>query len=451
MAISEEALIAKYDQPVPRYTSFPTVPDWNNADFQTEDYLQDIQLAYPQFSDDGISLYIHLPYCESLCTYCGCNTRISVNHAVELPYIEALLKEWQLYVELLSEKPKLKEIHLGGGTPTFFSPNNLRKLITGIINNSVLLKEHEFSFEGHPNNTTQEHLQVLFDCGFSRVSFGIQDFDEQVQTAINRVQPVENVRKVTKWAKEIGYKSVNYDLIYGLPFQNLKGISNTMDLVEELRPDRIAFYSYAHVPWKRPGQRAYSEKDLPSAEEKRELNKYGTERLVGAGYESIGMDHFALSGDELSKAEKNRSLHRNFMGYTTNPGKMLIGLGVSSISDVHYAYAQNAKTVEGYLASIRESKIPVFKGHRLSQEEIEIRERILIVACQKAIPKELLDFSDSITQNQVLEMTREGLLFASEGDFLVTRLGAQFLRNICALFDPFQKMNREQKAFSQAV
>ncbi len=451
MQINEKALIAKYDLPVPRYTSFPTVPDWDNESFTREKYLEDLKLAYTQFGHEGISLYIHLPYCESLCTYCGCNTRISINHAVETPYISALLKEWHMYKEVIGERPKLKEIHLGGGTPTFFSPDNLKELITEIVASSDLVGDFDFSFEGHPNNTTKEHLKTLFDCGFSRVSFGIQDLDEKVQKAINRVQPVENVRQVTEWAREIGYTSVNYDLIYGLPFQNLKGIERTMDLVEELRPDRIAYYSYAHVPWKRPGQRAYSEQDLPAAEEKRALNKYGTERLQEAGYQSIGMDHFALPDDELSLAVNKGSLHRNFMGYTTNPGKILIGLGVSSISDVHYGYAQNLKTVEAYMDSLKEYTIPVFKGHRLTQEEIETRERILIVACHKAIPKELFITSEESVKNEIFEMVTEGLLIAQEGDYLITNLGAQFLRNICSLFDPYQKLQREQKAFSQGV
>jgi len=451
MQKNEDLLVAKYDKPVPRYTSFPTVPDWNTDQFNRDSYIGDLQLAYAEYGEDGMSLYIHLPYCESLCTYCGCNTRISVNHAVESPYIKGLLTEWRLYRDVLGTKPRLKEIHLGGGTPTFFSPKHLRALIIGIVEEAELVPGYEFSFEGHPNNTTYEHLKTLYDCGFSRVSFGIQDLDEKVQKAINRIQPIENVRNVTEWAREIGYKSVNFDLIYGLPFQTQEGTEKTMNLVEQLGPDRIAFYSYAHVPWKRPGQRAYSEKDLPSAEEKRKLNKLGTERLQEIGYRSIGMDHFALPTDDLALAAENGSLHRNFMGYTTNPGKILLGLGVSSISDVHYAYAQNAKTVEAYFESIKKFQLAIFKGHRLSAEEIKIRERILKVACQKVISPDLYA---SLVEEEILaleEMSSEGLLKVDKGGFHITALGAQFLRNICALFDPYQAQAREKKAFSQAV
>ena len=451
MLINDEALIAKYDRPVPRYTSYPTVPDWDIESFRLESYLSDLKMAYGEFGDEGVSLYIHLPYCESLCTYCGCNTRISVNHAVEVPYIKALLKEWSLYRSILGDKPKIREIHLGGGTPTFFGADKLQSLIVELISNTDIAHDFEFSFEGHPNNTTRDHLKALFDCGFNRVSFGIQDLDEKVQKAINRIQPIENVRNVTQWAREIGYKSVNYDLIYGLPFQTLEGIEKNMDLIEELMPDRIAFYSYAHVPWRRPGQRAYSETDLPSAKYKRTLNKRGSQRLIKMGYKAIGMDHFALPDDRLTVAEQEGSLHRNFMGYTTNPGKLLIGLGVSSISDVYYGYAQNAKTVEGYFESLSNFKLPIFKGHNLIQEEVDTRERILLIACKKEFSFAVADILNPKDKLILEEMVSEGLVDKGVDHYRITETGTQFLRNICALFDPYQGKKREEKTFSQAV
>lgn len=444
----EMQLLKKYDVPVPRYTSYPTVPDWKTDHFSRQSYKMLVEQSFVQHGKDGLSLYIHLPYCESLCTYCGCNTRITVNHAVEEPYILAVLKEWHLYLQIFNERPIIKEIHLGGGTPTFFSPKHLKSLIVGLLDYADLHERFEFSFEGHPANTTYEHLKVLAELGFSRVSYGIQDFDIKVQTAINRRQSFEQVEQVTRWSRELGYQSVNFDLIYGLPFQTLDSIHDTISYVSELMPDRIAFYSYAHVPWQRPGQRAYSEADLPSPEMKRKLNQFGQQRLRELGYELVGMDHFALPDDSLVEAMHNGELHRNFMGYTVNPGKLLIGLGVSSISDIHLAYAQNVKTVEGYLQQIQEGKLPVFKGHEMTSEDLKTKEQILKVACQKHFSLDGLAVEAILTVQDLID---DGLLTQEGNNLLVTETGNQYLRNICSLFDPNYGKKREGKVFSQAV
>ena len=280
------------------------------------------------------------------------------------------------------------------------------------------------------------------------MSFGIQDFDPKVQQAINRRQSFEQVEKVTRWSRELGYKSVNFDLIYGLPFQTIESIHDTIAYVSELMPDRIAFYSYAHVPWQRPGQRAYSEKDLPSPEMKRQLNQLGQDRLKYLGYELVGMDHFALADDSLLEAMHTGHLHRNFMGYTTNSGKMLIGLGVSSISDVHLAYAQNVKTVEGYMKKVNNGELPVFKGHFMSKKDIQVKHQILKVACQKYF--EFEDFGRDV-QGLINKLTKDGLVKEENGRYLVTEIGNQYLRNICSLFDPNYGRKREGKVFSQAV
>ncbi|RYG02422.1 MAG: coproporphyrinogen dehydrogenase, partial [Chitinophagaceae bacterium] len=252
------ALLKKYNVAAPRYTSYPTVPLWDVDKFDTKQWLFSVKNCFDNSKNDGISLYIHLPFCESLCTYCGCNTRITKNHTVENPYINALLKEWQMYVNVLGEKPKIKELHLGGGTPTFFSAENLSKLIEGILENSEPTPDSEFSFEAHPDNTSEAHLQTLYNLGFRRLSLGIQDFDEKVQKMINRYQTPLQVELITKIARKIGYQSVNFDLIYGLPFQTLNGLEKTLNHVMRINPDRIAFYSYAHVPWLKPGQRRYT-------------------------------------------------------------------------------------------------------------------------------------------------------------------------------------------------
>ena len=445
---NEATLLQKYDVPVPRYTSYPTVPDWDLDSFQKDTYQSLVKQSFARYGEDGLSLYIHLPYCESLCTYCGCNTRISVNHGVEEPYIKALLKEWYLYLKLFKNRPTIKEIHLGGGTPTFFSPKHLKELIVGLLEYADLHQGFEFSFEGHPANTTYEHLKVLSEVGFSRISFGIQDFDPVVQKAINRFQSFEEVERVTRCARELGYQSVNYDLIYGLPFQTLDSLHNTISYVSELMPDRIAYYSYAHVPWKRPGQRAYSEKDLPSLEQKRKLNQVGQQRLMELGYELVGMDHFALPDDQLITAMHRGDLHRNFMGYTVDPGKLLIGLGVSSISDIHLAYGQNVKTVEGYISKVEKGQLPVFKGHKMTEDDISVKAKVLEVACKKSFDDRRLPEGSSQT---VYELLKDGLLTKKGGQYIVTSLGNQFLRNICSLFDSnFQKV-RKEKTFSQAV
>jgi oxygen-independent coproporphyrinogen III oxidase len=266
-------LIRKYNVPGPRYTSYPTVPFWNSEGISIENWKKTAKQSFEESnSTEGISVYLHLPFCESLCTFCACHKHITKRHEVEDDYIDSLLKEWHLYVDLFGEKPQVRELHLGGGTPTFFSAKNLKRLMEGMFSVAKKHAEYEFSFEGHPNNTSKEHLQTLFDFGFTRVSFGVQDYNAKVQKAIHRIQPFENVENVTKWAREIGYTSISHDLIFGLPFQTLEDVLYTIQKTNELVPDRIAFYSYAHVPWvKGVGQRGFDENDLPANETKRAL------------------------------------------------------------------------------------------------------------------------------------------------------------------------------------
>jgi len=376
-------LSEKYNVAAPRYTSYPTVPYWDTSTFSVEAWEESVKRSFREGNlPDGISIYIHLPFCESLCTYCGCNTRITRNHQVERPYIDAVLKEWGLYCKLLDDKPIIREIHLGGGTPTFFSHQNLYRLISGLLQLSEIHPQAEFSFEAHPANTTTEHLKTLYDLGFKRLSLGIQDFDPAVQFIINRHQTLEQVQSVTADARKIGFTSINFDLIYGLPLQTVNGLKDTMFKVAGLMPDRIAFYSYAHVPWIKPGQRRFTEKDLPDTQYKSILYEIGRDLLKSYGYQEIGMDHFALPEDDLVKAEKTGTLHRNFMGYTSQHTQLLIGLGVSSISDSLYAFAQNVKTVEEYLQLVNEGNLPVFKGHLLTSEDLIIRKHILDIMCK---------------------------------------------------------------------
>src|SRR5690606_7655028 len=381
--MSKTELVAKYNVAAPRYTSYPTVPFWENEAFGTEEWKKRIYETFMQSAEEGISIYVHLPFCESLCTYCGCNTRITKNHAVETPYIDRLLKEWEMYSVILGQHDiRVREIHFGGGTPTFFDPSNLQRLVMGLLEGATIVDDASFSFEAHPANTQKEHLQVLYDLGFKRLSLGIQDFDEHVQYLINRHQTVEDVERVMNEAREIGYTSINFDLIYGLPLQTQHTVRDTIEKSLAMSPDRISFYSYAHVPWIKPGQRRFTETDLPTGQDKLDLYMLGKEMIEAQGYKDVGMDHFAQPNDELFIASVQGTLHRNFMGYADRYTPLLIGLGVSSISDAWTALAQNVKTVEKYYEMIDAGELPVVKGHLLTEEDVVLRRYILDMMCR---------------------------------------------------------------------
>ena len=451
----DPTLLRKYNVPVPRYTSYPTVPFWKEGidvngwkEMFREEFLKNnVQ--------DGISVYVHLPFCESLCTYCGCNKKITTNHSVEAEYLEVVAKEWKLNRQLMSEPPIIREIHLGGGTPTFFSPSNLELLIESITKKAIVHPRHEFSIEGHPNNTTKEHLKTLYRLGFRRISYGVQDLDPEVQRIINRIQPLENVKRATEEAREVGFKSVNFDLIYGLPKQTLQGIEKTIRQTIELKPDRIAFYSYAHVPWTSRGQRLFDESDLPSAEEKLELYLKGKELLTKAGYVDIGMDHFALPGDDLAEAWLNGRLHRNFMGYTTQNTSFLLGLGVSAISDIGVAFAQNRKSLHEYYEAVGANELPVFRGYFLNDEDISFRKYILNIICNgftKLNPTDLTVLRE-ISFPELQRLKEDGLIEFDEKEVMVNSSGRHFIRNISSAFDlHLQRNKRESKPlFSNAI
>lgn len=453
MQISD-TLIKKYNVPAPRYTSYPTVPYWEEEKMEEKNWLTIVKRTFDETNESqGISLYLHLPYCESLCTYCACNTRITKNHSVEESYIESLLSEWKIYCDMFEVKPILREVHLGGGTPTFFSPENLKSLLNQIYSKSKLHPQFECSFEGHPNNTSFEHLEVLFNAGAKRVSFGVQDLDYTVQKTINRVQPFENVLEATENARKIGFESVNFDLIYGLPFQTIDSVKTTIEAVATLKPERIAFYSYAHVPWKKPGQRAYTETDLPDNAYKRQLYEEGKKLLIDFGYTDVGMDHFALPSDELYKAYQVKSMHRNFMGYTHATTDLLIGLGASAVSDAKYAYAQNAKHVEDYKKSVVSKKLALTKGHILTEDDLVIKDIILSLTCIGELSwTDTLDWLDLTMLIQLTAMDQEGLITLYPTGFRITELGMAFLRNICMVFDKrLKEFKSEKQMFSKAI
>ncbi|MCS3869160.1 oxygen-independent coproporphyrinogen-3 oxidase [Chryseobacterium ginsenosidimutans] len=450
------SLIDKYNIPGPRYTSYPTVPYWDESSFSPELWKQSVIRTFKETNgEEGISIYIHLPFCEALCTFCACHKRITKQHSVEIPYLESVLKEWQLYLQLFDEKPKLKELHLGGGTPTFFSPKNLKTLLEGIFETVEIADHQEFSFEGHPNNTSREHLQTLYDLGFRRVSFGVQDYDPKVQKAINRIQPFEKVKEVTEWAKEIGYRGISHDLVFGLPHQSWEAMENTIRKTMELKPDRLAFYSYAHVPWvKGVGQRGFDENDLPSGEEKRRLYEDGKKLLEDLGYIEVGMDHFSLEHDDLYQSLIQKKLHRNFMGYTSSKTQLMVGLGMSAISDSWYAFAQNIKTVEEYQKMVEEGEIPVVKGHILNDEDLTVRRHILNLMCQL---ETTFDVNNSFPElenafEMLKEMEKDELVEIHDHQIKITEKGRAFTRNVAMVFDLRMMRNKpETRIFSMTI
>ncbi len=449
-------LLIKYNQPVPRYTSYPTVPFWEEG-LDSSNWTGLFSKQFRKLDPaEGLSLYIHLPFCESLCTYCGCNKKITTKHSVEADYITRVLSEWSIYCALMDTKPVIRELHLGGGTPTFFAPENLGRLLNGLFKNSTIHPQHEFSFEGHPNNTTKQHLETLYQLGFRRVSFGVQDHNPAVQRVINRIQPLENVAAVIKTARETGYTSVNVDLIYGLPLQTVDSMKETITQTIGLAPDRIAFYSYAHVPWTSRAQRLFDENDLPGADVKMKLYRLSKKMFIEAGYHDIGMDHFAMAHDDLYIAKQQGTLHRNFMGYTLHNTHMLIGLGVSAISDIGLGYAQNYKTLHDYEQAIDNGKTAVIKGIFLTEEDTVFRNYILDISCKgnTAFREEDIEMLEEISFPLLEELAKDGLVQYNRKGLQVTARGNHFIRNICYPFDLHvqrKKVNTQQPRFSNAI
>lgn len=447
-------LIEKYNIAAPRYTSYPTVPHWAEPAPTARQWLTAVRNAHHEQGE--INLYIHLPYCEQLCTYCGCNKRITKNHAVEQPYIESVLAEWRMYADALGSRPLIKELHLGGGTPTFFAPDSLALLMEGIFAYADRAPAHNFSFEAHPSSTTHAHLAVLHAHGFNRISIGVQDFGQDVLSLINRHQTTEQIYRVVHDSRALGYTSINFDLIFGLPRQSIEHIITNIQHIQHLRPERIAFYGYAHVPWKSPSQRAYDVTDLPQGQSKRDLYETGKHLLLELGYHEIGFDHFALPDDELWEAYQDGHLHRNFMGYTPFDTRLNIALGVSGISDSWDAYVQNEKTIEGYQARIAAGELPITKGHLLTGDEQVIRRHIINILCQEATswhePEQRCD-DLFIGLDRLAEMEDDGLIRIDAHRLVVYPKGRPYLRNVCLALDQFYwaKAAPHQQQFSQVV
>lgn len=454
--MTKNQLLEKYNVPGPRYTSYPTVPFWDKTP-DTTAWLDAVRETFAAHKNaQGVALYVHIPFCESLCTYCGCNTRITKNHAVSSPYIDSVLAEWQLYLKHLNvEKIPVSEIHLGGGTPTFMSADELKRLLDGILAHSTIQPGAEFSVEIDPRVTTPQQLQTMYDLGFRRVSMGIQDFDPTVQEIVNRVQPEALVAGIVDAARKIGYNSVNFDLIYGLPKQTEASIEQTFQTVLKMLPERIAYYSYAHVPWIKPSQRRFTEADLPDGTYKRRLYELGRKHLEDAGYYEIGMDHFALPTDKLWQATQERTLFRNFMGYTTKPIMPLIGLGVSAISDAWSAFIQNEKSLEKYQALVAKGELPILRGHLLSDEDQAIRGHILNLMTKFETTWTKDDPTSghlSGMQTHLRELAADGIIELADNNVRITDQGRPFIRNVGMVFDArLHRSKTQNNQFSKTV
>jgi oxygen-independent coproporphyrinogen III oxidase len=449
--ISEEFL-EKYNRPGPRYTSYPTAPVW-----QDNFGPRDLEEVFRRADATGapVSLYQHLPFCESLCLFCACNVSIQKDKSAAVPYLQALKHEIETMSRFVSRKRSVLQFHWGGGTPTYLSPDQMEDLFGFTRERFTFAPNAEIGVEVDPRVTSCEHLETLRRLGFNRLSMGVQDFNLKVQETVHRVQPYEMTRDLVLAARRLGFDSLNIDLIYGLPYQTSQSFAETIDKVLAIGPDRIALFSYAHVPWLKKQQGSFAT-HLPEGMEKFRIFRVGLEKFVGAGYEYIGMDHFARPNDELAAAQRHRTLHRNFQGYTTKAGADLYGMGVSAISGIGAAYAQNRREVPTYEQAVNERGLATMRGCRLDRDD-EIRRAVISrLLCHTVVRKEEIErefsiefgryFADEL--EHLTEFSEDGLVRLSPEEIRVVGLGRIFIRNVAMVFDRYL---RDQKMDSRPL
>lgn len=458
LSVSEDVL-DKYNQPGPRYTSYPTAPEWDDSFGETQLY-QAFSEANAKTNPAPLSLYFHIPFCESLCLYCGCNVVINKRHEVAPPYLTHLKSEIDWISAQVGPARKVEQLHWGGGTPTYLSPEQVEDLYSYINKRFSFSQTAEVSIEIDPRVTTDEHCRALRRVGFNRLSMGIQDFDPLVQKTINRVQPYEETRRLFDYSRELGFESINMDLIYGLPHQTVESFSDTVDKIVAMNPDRVALFSYAHVPWMKKQQGSFA-RFLPAGIEKFRIFTDAIGKLTGAGYRYIGLDHFARPEDEICRAQDERTLHRNFQGYTTKAGCDLYAMGVSSISALEDVYAQNWREVPRYYESIDAGRWPVMRGMRVSDEDKLRRSLINRILCHTVVVKSEverdfgIDFDEHFATElaRLRELERDGLVRLNQGRIEVASLGRVFIRNVAMVFDEY--VNRPapalQRVFSRTL
>lgn len=448
----------KYDKPGPRYTSYPTAPQFNEK-FTHQDYLDEIVKTNYGENLPDLSLYFHLPYCDTLCYFCGCNMIITRNRDRIKEYIKYLKKEIDLTRTYLLTDRKVAQHHWGGGTPTHLNPDEISNLAS-YINQSFQFKENaEISCEIDPRELTRAHLEALRNNGFNRISMGVQDFNEKVQKAVNRIQPEDITRQTVQWVRELGYQSINLDLIYGLPFQTVEGFAKTVDKIIDVNPDRIAVFNYAHVPWMKKHMALIHPEDIPAPEIKLEILKMTIEKLTNAGYEFIGMDHFAKPNDELAVAMREKKLYRNFQGYSTNAGADLYAMGITSISQLKNVYAQNYKSEKEYYTALDNEILPTAKGYKLTDDDHLRREVIMKLMCDfeldfKKIEDQFkINFKEYFAWglNNLKEMQADDLVEISDSGIKVKNMGRMLIRNIAINFDGYIERKEDKAKYSRTV
>ena len=450
-------LIQRYDLAGPRYTSYPTAVQFHSQFGETE-YLQAISDS--NTSQRPLSLYVHLPFCGTVCYYCACNKIITANRKRASPYLDDLYLEIELQAARFSEKRPVSQLHFGGGTPTFISDNEITNLMNKLRKHVNLLAEDQgdYSIEIDPREVTPAKIKLLRELGFNRMSFGVQDFDPKVQAAVNRIQSLEQTAAAVDAARTFGFHSINIDLIYGLPFQTVDSFALTLDKVLALNPDRLSVFNYAHLPHMFKVQKQMDENTLPSASTKLAILQYVIERLQQAGYIYIGMDHFAKPDDELALAQENGTLYRNFQGYSTHAGCDLIGLGITSIGMVDDTYSQNVKTLEEYHTCVSAGKLPVYRGVRLTFDDKLRRALITELICLFKIDisnfeqKWNINFSDYFAEEllQLAVMVNDGLIQLDKTTLHVLPRGRLLIRNICMVFDVYLRQGQQQR-FSKVI
>ncbi|MDH5370043.1 MAG: oxygen-independent coproporphyrinogen III oxidase [Gammaproteobacteria bacterium] len=455
--VFNNALIKKYDKSGPRYTSYPTAIQFSE-DFGEKNYYE--QVAVSNQRNTPLSLYFHIPFCDTICYYCGCNKIVTKNRNHAQPYLDAVHKELALQGKLFKATRIVRQLHWGGGTPTFISHEQMTELMRQTRRHFTLLDDDsgEYSIELDPREVNAASISLLRKLGFNRISLGVQDFNPKVQQAVNRIQSYNETRDVVIAARKNEFHSVSLDLIYGLPFQTVKSFDETVDKVLELEPDRLSVFNYAHLPEMFKTQRQINSDDLPSAEDKLAILHHVTNKLIDAGYEYIGMDHFAKPTDELAIAQKERKLYRNFQGYSTNSDCDLVALGITSIGKVADSYSQNIKTIKEYTQVIESDHLPVYRGIALSEDDILRREVINQLICHfelnfNHIEKDFaIDFSDYFADElkQIKEMEVDKLLELAADKITVLPEGKLLIRNICMVFDIYLKKNKEQR-FSKVI
>jgi oxygen-independent coproporphyrinogen-3 oxidase len=451
--------LKKYDRPGPRYTSYPTAPIFSHA-FTASDFDAEIRATNTPEANTDISLYFHFPFCDTLCFFCGCTMLVTRDRFRIETYLSYLKREIALVAPVLAPRRKVVQIHWGGGTPTHLSPAQIRDIAGYIRSSFHIAPDAEMSVEIDPRELTREHLEALRGAGFNRMSMGVQDFNPQVQEAVNRVQPESMTRNVFSWAGELGFTSINVDLIYGLPFQTVHSFEETVRKVVEMSPDRIAVFNYAHVPWMKPHQKLIHPEDLPTAEQKLDILKMTIERLSSGGYEYIGMDHFAKPDDELARAQREKTLYRNFQGYSTKSGADLYGFGMSSISHFENIYAQNAKTLPDYYASLDEDLLATHLGYRMTPDDRVRKFVIMRLMCDLELDTAAVERRFNIRFDEYFsrsldalgQFVDDGLVQIAPGRIRILGAGRLLLRNIAMCFDAYlDSMASAKPVFSRTV